>query len=87
MVFKIKGNKITFYVINDRHSLIVNSLYYFSRKKSCYSHMMYICIYEVVSKSSRTLIFITVLMKGDERGGQDYTSIRLLHQSARDTAL
>jgi hypothetical protein len=37
--------------------------------------------YEVLSESSWTLIVVTALVKGDERGGQGHTSASLLHQS------
>jgi hypothetical protein len=39
-------------------------------------------IYEVVSKSSRTIIIVTASVKEVERGGQGHTSASLLHLSA-----
>jgi hypothetical protein len=38
--------------------------------------------YDVVSKSSRTVILVTASINDDERGGQGHTSESLLHQSA-----
>jgi hypothetical protein len=40
-----------------------------------------VCLYEVLSESSQTVV-VTASVKEDERGGQDHTSARLLHQSA-----
>jgi hypothetical protein len=35
-----------------------------------------------VPESSRTVIFVTALVKEGERGGESHTSVSLLHQSA-----
>jgi hypothetical protein len=39
-------------------------------------------MYKVVSESSLTVTVVTASVKEDERGGLDYTSAGLLHQSA-----
>jgi hypothetical protein len=43
---------------------------------------MFVGMYEVLSESTQTVIFVTASVKEDERGGQDHTSASLLHQSA-----
>jgi hypothetical protein len=50
----------------------------------CYkdNFTIYMCIYEVLSGSSRTVIVVTASVKEDQRGGQSHTSTSLLHQSA-----
>jgi hypothetical protein len=39
-------------------------------------------LYEVLSKSSQTVIVVTALVEEDERGGQGHISSSLLNQSA-----
>jgi hypothetical protein len=41
-----------------------------------------VLFYEVLSESYLTIIVVTTLVKGDERGGESHTSESQLHQSA-----